>query len=418
MILVSLLAAEFLVMVAVLPHLVRLDPLVEGIVDALLVSVVISPVLYFALVRPLERQLDGQAAAEREISAANLRLAAAVRALEERSAETAVLAEMDDLLQSSRSLPEAYQVVARAGERLFRDASGGVLVLANSRNVSELSARWGAAAPPCAAERCTPEECWALRRGQLHLVSGEGLGVPCAAGDSSRPHACAPMVAQGEALGVVTVDTGPDATTASQREKLVTFTRHLALSLANLRLHETLHRQSVSDPLTGLFNRRYLQVTMEREMARARRRQAPVSLLILDVDHFKRFNDDFGHETGDLVLQEVARLLKRGTRAEDIVCRYGGEEFVVVMPEASLAVGAERAENLRAQVEQLRIAPRGETLRAATISLGVACFPEHGEEIADLLKVADAALYRSKAGGRNRVTVAPAGAAPAVVPAA
>jgi len=405
-VLVSMVLAEFFVMTVVMPALPSHGRAAEALLDSVLTSILVSPVLYFFLMRPLERQLSAQAGAERELSGANELLAGANRELQQRGVEASVLSEMDDLLQTSRSLQEAYRVVERAAQKLFPELSGAVLVLANSRNLSEQAARWGEDPLPCAAERCNPDDCWALRRAQLHVVDGSGLSIPCAAAEGAGGHACAPMVAQGEALGVVCLTSDAPFLDA-QRERLVTATRHVALSLANLRLHDTLHRQSVCDPLTGLFNRRYLQATLDRELHRARRRELPVSVLMIDVDHFKRFNDDFGHDVGDLVLQEVGRLLRRATRAEDIVCRYGGEEFVVIMPEATLEVGAARAEVLRAQVERLRIAHQGETLRPVSISAGVSAFPGHGEEIAGLLQAADAALYQSKAGGRNRVTVAP-----------
>lgn len=130
------------------------------------------------------------------------------------------------------------------------------------------------------------------------------------------------------------------------------------------------------------------------------------------VGHFKRFNDDFGHDVGDSVLKEVGNLLRRSTPTEDIACRYGGEEFVVIMPEAPLEMAAARAEPVRERVEQLTLAPRGQTLRRVTISVGAASYPVHGAGVQGVLRAADATLYESKAGGRNRVTLARAGAKP------
>jgi diguanylate cyclase (GGDEF)-like protein len=170
-----------------------------------------------------------------------------------------------------------------------------------------------------------------------------------------------------------------------------------------------LAQQSVRDPLTGLFNRRYMEETLEREIARAARAKGPVSIIMLDVDHFKHFNDTFGHEAGDIILREIGVCLRTQVRAEDIACRYGGEEFTLIMPAASADVSLERAEHLRQQVKGLAVQRRGVALGQITASLGVAAFPHHGDSGEDVLAAADGALYQAKRAGRDRVVVARAG---------
>ena len=177
-----------------------------------------------------------------------------------------------------------------------------------------------------------------------------------------------------------------------------------ALRHANTRLSE----QVVRDPLTGLFNRRYLEESLEREVARARRSDTPLGIMMIDIDHFKRINDSFGHAAGDAVLVVVSRCMQSMTRVEDILCRYGGEEFVLVMTAASLDTIRERAEMLRDGVRQLKIVFGDHNVGHVTISVGIAVHPDHGETGPEALEAADVALYRAKQSGRNRTMVASA----------
>src|SRR5690606_3673426 len=142
-------------------------------------------------------------------------------------------------------------------------------------------------------------------------------------------HLCLPMIAQGEMLGVLTLSSGT-AVTSENREIAIAACEQISLAMANLKLQETLRSQSLRDPLTGLFNRRYLEASFEREIQRAERRQQPLSLLMIDIDHFKRFNDTFGHDAGDALLAQFGSLLGRVVRSDDVICRYGGEEFTIL----------------------------------------------------------------------------------------
>jgi len=180
----------------------------------------------------------------------------------------------------------------------------------------------------------------------------------------------------------------------------------LTLALSNLKLRETLRQQSIRDPITGLFNRRYMEETLEREIHRAVRSKAPMGIIMADIDHFKHFNDTFGHEAGDAVLREFGACLVKQIRAEDVACRYGGEEFILIMPAAPLAVTAQRAERICETVKHLIVEAEGKNLGRLTASFGVAVFPDHCETGVALLAAADAALYRAKHEGRDRVVVA------------
>jgi diguanylate cyclase (GGDEF)-like protein len=180
----------------------------------------------------------------------------------------------------------------------------------------------------------------------------------------------------------------------------------LGLAVANLKLRETLRNQSIRDALTGLFNRRYLEETLERELSRARRTNASLGLIMMDLDHFKHFNDTFGHEAGDVLLREVGRLLQETVRGGDVACRYGGEEFVVILPEASAETTRLRAERLRESIKHLYVTQRGQSIGSVTASIGVGTFPQNGTTGDALVKAADTALYLAKGTGRDRVTVA------------
>lgn len=179
----------------------------------------------------------------------------------------------------------------------------------------------------------------------------------------------------------------------------------MSLGVSNLSLRESLRQQSLVDTLTGLHNRRFLDETLRRELLRASRKQRAVAVVLLDVDHFKRFNDTFGHEAGDLVLRHLASEMKRNVRTSDLACRYGGEEFALVMPEIGHEDAIERCEALRLAVSRLQVRYGGQPLGPINISLGLAWFPQDGEQMDRLLHAADTALYQAKRGGRNRLCV-------------
>ena len=170
----------------------------------------------------------------------------------------------------------------------------------------------------------------------------------------------------------------------------------IALSLASLQLRETLREQSIRDPLTRLFNRRFLEESLDRELQLASRKKQSLAVLFLDLDHFKRFNDTFGHDAGDMVLQSLADLFRSFFRSTDLCCRYGGEEFAIILPESSSQDAVLRADALRAEVKNLRLKYKKEPLGSLTISAGVAAFPEHGSTSGELLKIADQCLYEFK----------------------
>jgi diguanylate cyclase (GGDEF)-like protein len=300
---------------------------------------------------------------------------------------------------------------------LFADAeAGAVFIYKPSGNTLELTASWGDGrlGEPAFAR----DACWSLRLGQPHWSESPNGGIVCRHIDTSTGAAiylCVPMVAQSETLGVLHLRYDLDATgisriddktRESQKRLGVAAASQIAVSLTNLRLRETLREQSIRDPLTGLFNRRFMQESLNKELQRAKRKNRLLSLLFLDLDHFKRFNDVFGHDAGDSVLQSMADIFRMHFRSEDIICRYGGEEFAVILPESSVHDAVKRAEALRLATKDLKLVHRGVLLDPVTLSIGIAGFPENGENAQDLLDGADKSLYESKANGRDRVTLA------------
>jgi diguanylate cyclase (GGDEF)-like protein len=178
------------------------------------------------------------------------------------------------------------------------------------------------------------------------------------------------------------------------------------LTVALVAAWNRVHHLSMRDPLTGLYNRRYAEETMARELPRARRLGESIGVIVIDIDHFKNLNDTFGHDAGDFVLERTGELLRTATRNSDIACRFGGEEFAVILPGATLLVARNRAEAIRAALESLEIEFEGRFIGPLTVSAGVASMPPHTQDWTHTLQQADRALYSAKQAGRNKVVAA------------
>jgi diguanylate cyclase (GGDEF)-like protein len=344
------------------------------------------------------------------------KLNVALEELNKQAQDTAKLAELVDILQSCQNSEEAYKITENVLQGMLRSTAGALCITSPSRDVVEMVASWGNVLGAEKAFR--PDDCWALRRGKIHRVKDPASPQRCAhiSKPPSNGYVCVPLAAQGETLGVLyvgnvsepagsAVEDGPDPAEALERQATVVAER-ISLALSNLRLREVLRGQSIRDPLTGLFNRRFMEESLERELRRAIRGKQQVALLMLDIDHFKRFNDTFGHQAGDALLRALGNLLKENTRGQDVVCRYGGEEFAFVLAGASLDAARKRAELLREDIKQLNAQHGGQLLGAVTLSIGIAVFPDNGDTPEHLLKAADDALYRAKEEGRDGIITA------------
>ena len=375
-----------------------LDHQQYGIDEIIVISVTLSIVLTIFLIR---RWQDLRQA----ISARAL----ALKELRETAQVNGQLSKMTSLLHACFTLDEANKIITHFAQQLFPDQTGELYAFRSSRNLLEISARWGEVEGH--DTMFAPQDCWALRQGQMYEVSDPQHSILCLHVKHTNPYLCLPMMAHGEVLALLHVCLEPDADgtrtlTEARRSLLKVFTEQIALALSNLKLRDSLRQQSIRDPLTGLFNRRYLEESLLLEMQRARRSNSPFSILMLDLDHFKRFNDTHGHEAGDIVLQTLGRFVQRHVRGGDIACRYGGEEFTLVLPGTSLEQAQQRAEELCAGIRTLQVEFNGSSLGPLSFSIGIATFPNHGDGVELVLQAADMALYQAKHQGRDRVVAA------------
>jgi diguanylate cyclase (GGDEF)-like protein/PAS domain S-box-containing protein len=318
----------------------------------------------------------------------------------------ALISQTMDVLQSCETAADACKVIDKMAPQLFSGLSGAVYQLAASRNLLERAAAWGPEAPT--ENFIGPTDCLALKRGRAAITPHESP-LHCQHAESfGATYVCVPMVALNDTIGMLHLR--QESEDQPINETHLTFgmsiAEQIALTLANLRLRETLRAQSIRDPLTGLFNRRYLEESLEREIHRCSRNQTPLAVLMLDLDHFKRFNDTFGHDAGDALLREWGGFLQVRVRYEDIVCRLGGEEFAIVLPDASLESAQEVAQRICDDARSLTISHRGNQVGPISVSIGVAAFPVHSADVETLLHTADQALYRAKSAGRDQVAIA------------
>lgn len=330
--------------------------------------------------------------------------------MERRNRESTLITEMTDMIQACRTPDEAFPVISRYIQQLAPDLSGALYLMTNNVQPAEKLISWGEDINPVQEAELTIDECWALRRSRLHIVTDPNSGPHCKHLPDPVPHnyLCVPLIAQGEAIGLLhlrsTVEPG---LTAEQMEfykrPALMVADHVALALSNLSLRDELRSQAIRDPLTGLFNRRYMEETLVRELRRGSRHGFPIGIIMFDIDQMKPINDTLGHDAGDIVLKATGRLLQKLFRGEDVACRYGGDEFTIILPEASLLDVGRRANELREEIRNLRLEYNGEPLRPITLSIGVSAFPDHGTNIDDLIKASDSAIYAAKAEGGDRI---------------
>jgi diguanylate cyclase (GGDEF)-like protein/PAS domain S-box-containing protein len=355
--------------------------------------------------RSLAREISARKKSDLAIRSNNRALLATVQQLEAFHRDGEVLSRMAELLQSCAHRAEAYEIVRETGLQLFPQSSGSLFVYRESRDVLEHVARWGDG--PAFEKTLAPEECWALRLGSSHFAPSNG-SIRCRhAHEEHRGYACVPFHGQGQILGLfhiaVEIDPHTRRPARETEQRLQAMTDRVGPALSNLRLRDAMREMALRDGLTGLYNRRYLEDALNREIHRAERSGNPLAVIMIDIDNFKQFNDRHGHDAGDFVLSALARAIGRHIRPSDLACRYGGEEFAVVLPEAGVEVACERAEEMRLAIRNTNLTHLGQTLAAPSASFGIALYPGHGTNAPELLKAADRALYRAKREGRDRV---------------
>jgi diguanylate cyclase (GGDEF)-like protein len=357
---------------------------------------------YNAMASELEAAVADQVLGEERLRLANLELSESADVLRDRGEVIELLGGMAHRMQAARTDEELASVVRIFAPRVLPDLPGALYAHNNSRNLLMPLAVWGGL--EVEPNGFSPEQCWALRRGQSHFVVEPGSDIMCAhVHDGMHHYHCEPLLAGGEVIGVLYLQ---GVVGTESRFRLTVLSENIASALVNHRLQRGLREQTIRDPLTGLFNRRYMEEMLALEIVRTARSGNPLSLIMCDIDHFKRFNDEFGHDAGDAVLQMVAAELRSRFREGDVVCRFGGEEFTIIAPSTSAEALASRAEFVRQTISEIAVQQGGRTLGSVTMSFGIAPWQSGMDrEGISLIKSADIALFEAKRQGRNKVVV-------------
>lgn len=344
-----------------------------------------------------ERTLALETASQQAINRASL--------LEKQRRDIGIMNELTDMLQSCQTLDESWPIIGRSLASLFDNSFGTIYTYRDSGNALVQGIHWGQSDVPH-LDTFSPDDCWALRLGRSWLYEPASRHPVCehVTDNHNEAYICVPMLADGKTLGILHIEL-PAQT--EQKQMLADLTQaaavRLALALSNIKLRQTLRNLSMRDVLTGLYNRRFVEEVFDNEIARCRRSNKPLSVLMVDVDHFKRFNDNYGHDAGDLVLKTMGGLLKKHFRKTDLPCRLGGEEFLVILPECDAEAANMLAETLRQKVSEQALLHQGKSLGSLTTSIGVASWPNPFDDESLLINAADAALYAAKNAGRNQV---------------
>jgi diguanylate cyclase (GGDEF)-like protein len=319
-----------------------------------------------------------------------------------------ILFQMADVLQSASGQEDANAVLGATARRLLPHLSGALYLFSSARDRLVLSTAWNADSDDMVPQpTILAADCWAVKRGkvQSNRPGGDSLRCEHHVGDGAALEV--PMVARGEVHGLIRFcANGPDRERdlAEAGTLISALSDAVSLALSNIALREKLRSQALKDPLTGLYNRRYMEDSLQRLVSLSQRNATPVAVVLVDLDHFKKLNDDHGHLIGDTVLRTVAETISGTLRESDVACRYGGEELLVILPGCGLADAVYKAEVLRSRIETLS---NVHGIRV-TASLGVASAPENSNTVQDLILQADTALYEAKRGGRNCVQAAAA----------
>ncbi|HAT6820102.1 TPA: diguanylate cyclase [Legionella pneumophila] len=344
-----------------------------------------------------------------ELQESYQKLANGMKELQEKNEQITLLVEMSDIMLACSSQQELSDVLSKYSQRLLRFSSGYLFIMHPSKNYLEKTTSWGDPQPH--ELTFTPEQCWAIRRGRVHHVDSSHIELLCGHVSFSLEQQdlsllCVPLMAQNDIYGLLYLEVNLKQLPLfdeNQRLLITAFAELTALALANVRLGESLRYQSIRDPLTGLYNRRYLEDFLFKQLHQAERTKASFAILMLDLDHFKKINDTFGHEAGDFVLKEIGQILNNDIRLGDVATRYGGEEFVLLLFDLDANAAKTRADNLRSAISKLQVKYGAQYVGQVTASIGISIYPDDAKSPDELIEAADKALYQAKNKGRNMV---------------
>ena len=350
---------------------------------------------YNTMAERLDAAMQAQEASDQKLLRANAELKRNNEAME-------LLGEMAHRLQAARTSSELSAIICAFVPRVLPGIPGALYTHNHTTGQLERIAQWGVI--PVGCDELHPSSCWALRLGQSHSVSSPGGDVICQhVGSDVSIYHCEPLFASGEVVGLLYLQSHVEE---ENRFRLVALVENIASALVNQNLQKDLLEQTVHDPLTGLYNRRYMEETLNAEMTTASRNNTALGLIMADIDHFKHINDEFGHDAGDMVLRTIANEIQNSFRSNDIVCRYGGEEFLIITTSHPLDTLVTRVENLRASLSRLELHYNGHALGKTTMSFGIAMWDKSlPAETSAIIRKADAALYQAKKDGRDRIVV-------------
>lgn len=325
--------------------------------------------------------------------------------LQQREVEMRYVNRVNEMLQTCQKSSEAYSIISRSSEELFPELSGGIVIFETPSQSRQIK-QWGE--HRVLKENFSQEDCWALREGRPYIVNDKRNNLVCNHFNITPPggYICLPQILQTGVMGVLVLCASEgDIITLHQEQLATIYNDTIKLSLANIHLREILSEQSIHDPLTQLYNRRFLDETLPRELMRTVREKTHLCIVMIDVDFFKYINDTSGHEAGDIILKYIGKQLEENFRGGDIACRFGGDEFILVLVDSTIKAALPRIEFIRETIKNAQLFLRDHLLPQVTISIGMAEAPTHGTELIELMRAADEALYQAKNAGRDRIEV-------------
>lgn len=354
------------------------------------------------------RNITAQKNAEQALSEAQKALSLRIAELEKSNQEISLISEMLSVLQFSQELDEAYKLASQFLRQFFAAYTGSLKIIQPATN--QLHARYTWGEESAKQKLFEAEDCLAIKTGKPCYLNSSENGPSCKhlEGQRGKSSICLPVQIEKQPIGCISILSNQPEIPERTRQLAINITEQLNLAFTNIRLRQGLRQQAIHDGLTGLYNRLYLDESLSRELYRQERNGQSLSIIMLDLDHLKSINDVYGHAAGDAVLRTLGDLLKQSVRASDLPCRFGGDEFVLVMPDTSLETAVRRAMKIADHFRKMSIPYGTQTLGGYTLSIGVACAPQHGHTSQDLLAAADQALYQAKRGGRDQVVTADA----------